>query len=101
MYAIQKTVITLLLLAYIISSIGLAANPAVEDQALILHESDRLHIETPVAADFAVMNVRVFNSDNELVMNVRSSGEPVDFMAYGLPDGDYNFEAVSVFTTGD
>jgi hypothetical protein len=93
-------------LAWIFSSIGLAAgvieNPAVEDQALILPEFDRLYIETPVAPDFAVMNVRVFNSDNELVMSVRSFGEPVDFMVTnGLPDGEYNYEAVSVFTTDD
>ena len=93
-------------LACVISSIGFAGgvleNPTVSDQALILPEFDRLHIETPVAADFAVMNVRVFNSDNELVMNVRSFGEPVDFMVNnGLPDGDYSYEAVSVFTTGD
>jgi len=93
-------------LACIISSIGLAAGviekPTLEDQALILLEFDRLYIETPVAADFAVMNVRVFNSDNELVMNVRSFGEPVDFMVNtGLPDGEYSFEAVSVFTTDD
>jgi hypothetical protein len=93
-------------LACTISSIGLAAgvieNPAVEDQALILPEYDRLYIETPVAPDLAVMNVRVFNSDNELVMSVRSLGEPVDFMVNnGLPDGEYNYEVVSVFTTDD
>lgn len=93
-------------LAGIISSIGLAAgvleNPSYEDQALILSEFDRLHIETPVAADFAVMNVRIFNSDNELVMNQRSSGEPVDFIVNnGLPDGEYTFEAVSIFTADD
>ena len=64
----------------------------VEDQALIMQEFDRLHIEVPAAADLAVMNVRVFGPDNELLLSKRTMGESVDFMVdSGLPDGNYRY----------
>lgn len=73
-----------------------------EDQPLVLMEFDRLYIDRPVAADLAVMSVRVFGPDNELLMSVRSTGDPVEFMiADSLPNGTYRYEVVSIFGPDD
>ncbi len=85
---------------------GLAAGPGAfvspDDQVLVLPEFDRLHIETPVAPDLAMMNVRVFSPDNELLLNVRTREQSVEFLVNSsLPDGEYRYETVSIFGNVD
>lgn len=81
---------------------GMGDFTPIDDQALILQEFDRLHIETPVATDLAVMNVRVFGPDNELLLSKRSVGESVEFLVdSGLPNGEYRYETVSIFGNVD
>jgi hypothetical protein len=73
-----------------------------EDQALVLQEFDRFYVDAPLAADFAVMNVRVFDADNQMVLQVRSTGQPVEMLIdSGLPDGKYRYEIVSIFAMAD
>ena len=79
------------------TSVGMAADfgefHSPDDEALILKEFDRLHIEAPVAANLAVMNVRVFGPDNTLLLSERTMGESVEFLVSGdLPDGEYRYE---------
>jgi len=81
---------------------GLKAVDSIETNPLVLKEFDRIHIETPVAADLAVMNVRVFGPDNELLLSTRTMGESVDFLVdSSLPDGEYRYETVSIFSMDD
>lgn len=81
---------------------GLKAVDSIETNPLVLKEFDRIHIETPVAADLAVMNVRVFGPDNELLLSTRTMGDSVDFLVdSGLPDGEYRYETVSIFSMDD
>ncbi len=81
---------------------GVQAVDSYETNPLVLKEFDRLYIETPVAADLAVMNVRVFGPGNELLLDARSFGESVEFLATsGLPDGEYRYETVSIFGNVD
>ncbi len=88
------------------TSVGMAADfgefHSPDDEALILKEFDRLHIEAPVAANLAVMNVRVFGPDNTLLLSERTMGESVEFLVSGdLPDGEYRYETVSIFGNVD
>ena len=81
---------------------GLKAVDSIENNALVLKEFDRIHIEAPVAADLAVMNVRVFGPDNELLLSTRTMGDSVDFLVdSSLPDGEYRYETVSIFSMDD
>jgi len=81
---------------------GIQAEDTYETNPLVLKEYDRLHIEVPVAADLAVMNVRVFGPGNELLLNTRTFGDAVEFLASSdLPDGEYRYETVSIFSNVD
>ena len=88
-----------------LTSIGMAAGidefSSPNDRPLILQDFDRIHIETPVASDLAVMNVRIFSPDNELLISKRTMGESVELLVSGLPDGEYRYETVSIFGNVD
>jgi len=56
-----------------------------------------LFITAPFIDSLLVMNVRVYDSDGNKVMNARSFGEPLELMAIDLPNGEYRYEAVTVF----
>ena len=56
-----------------------------------------LFITAPFIDSLLVMNVRVYDSDGNKVMNARSFGEPLELMALDLQDGQYRYEAVTVF----
>ncbi|MEN8133874.1 MAG: tail fiber domain-containing protein [Pseudomonadota bacterium] len=54
-------------------------------------------VTAPYINNLIVMNVRVYNNQHELILNVRSFGEPVNLLSADLADGRYSYETVSVF----
>ena len=43
------------------------------------------------------MNIRVYDMEGNMLLNVRSKGDIVDFPTDVLPDGQYKYDAVSVY----
>ena len=66
------------------------ATPAVEQY------TDGILFVAPDVVSLVVMNVRVYSSAGDEVLNVRSTGEPVEFLFTDLPDGNYRYESVVV-----
>jgi len=68
-----------------------------EAMPMVDRASGGLFITAPFIDTLLVMNVRVYDSDGNKVMNARSFGEPLELMALDLQEGQYRYEAVTVF----
>lgn len=90
----------------LMASIGLAAGPravdSLETNPVVYKDFDRIQIERPLAADLAVMNVRIFGPDSKMLLSKRTMGESVEFLIGDeLADGVYRYEIVSIFGNVD
>lgn len=63
-----------------------------EIQPFIESVSSGVFINAPLNGSMSVMIVRVFNQSNELVIEMRSLGEPVEILASALVDGRYHYQ---------
>ena len=68
-----------------------------EAKPLVSTTLDGIFVEAPFVSNMIVMNVLVYNGQNELVLNVRSKGEPAELLAARLPDGEYHYQATTIF----
>jgi len=64
---------------------------------MVVKAVDGLFVDVPLSANLVTMNVRVYNSQNELVFTERSNGELIGLLSGDLADGKYRYEAVTVF----
>ncbi len=54
-------------------------------------------VDAPLINNMTVMIVRITNDQNEVVLETRSHGEPVELLASGLPDGDYYYQIKTIY----
>ena len=68
----------------------------VQSMPVVEKFADGLLVEAPAVDGFVVMNVRIFDARSQLVLDVQSKGEPVEFFTADLADGTYTFETITV-----
>jgi len=103
MIIVKKTSLSSLILFAIFWITAVSAQGPVEKgliesaKPMVDRQTDGLYVFAPQIDNLVVMNVRVYNNESELVLNVRSFGEMVDLQAADLPDGKYRYETNTVF----
>lgn len=99
----KKIIVSSIALAFAAQFSTLTAKSPIDQQLIdnampmVVKASDGLFVDVPFIANLVTMNVRVYNSQNELVFSERSKGELIGLLAGDLADGEYRYEAVTVF----
>ncbi|MCF6263987.1 MAG: hypothetical protein L3J24_10430 [Xanthomonadales bacterium] len=71
--------------------------PPIDSMPLIETAPSGFFVDAPISYNLSVMIVRVYDNQGELVLNVRSKGDPVELIAAGLPDGEYRYQVKTIY----